>query len=240
MREWWVTTKKRSVAADAWKVADLMLRDRFRFRFEGLPFEVRPVGRARRRNLIAAGIDRMLGRPHPTAGPLIAQVEPVDHCNLSCPQCLPRVRRGRGVGTYMDPAVFRSLVDELADSVLLMVLWMWGEPLLHPDLWEMVGYAKRAGIAVHVSTNGNVPLGSDGAERMVRSGLDSIVFAVDGATQETYERYRVGGDLETARGNVLELVAARERLGSPTPRLNMRFVIMHHNEHELEAARRWA
>jgi radical SAM protein with 4Fe4S-binding SPASM domain len=114
-----------------------------------------------------------------------------------------------------------------------MVLWTWGEPFLNPDIFKMIKYAVSRDILVHSSTNGNVVFDDAAADKLVGSGLTSLVFAMDGATQETYRKYRAGGDLERVKENIRTVVRAKRRNSSPFPRLNLRFVAMKHNEHEL-------
>ena len=71
------------------------------------------------------------------------------------------------------------------------------------------------------------------AEGLVTSGLHSVMFAVDGATQETYGTYRKGGHLELVLENIRTIVRAKRRNGSLTPCLTIRFIVMKHNEKEL-------
>lgn len=135
---------------------------------------------------------------------------------------------------------FKDFIDEVSDYLLYIILWNWGEPFLNPDIFEMIAYAKSKNIVAYSSTNGNVKFNNGQADKLVDSGLDSLVFGVDGATQETYSKYRKGGNLELVLENIRTIVSAKKRKGSKTPRLNMRFVVMQHNEKELPLARQLA
>ena len=66
------------------------------------------------------------------------------------------------------------------------------------------------------------------------------MVAVDGATQETYEKYRQGGRLDRVVANIETILRVRKAKGAATPRINMRFVVMSHNEAEIEEARELA
>ena len=101
----------------------------------------------------------------------------------------------------------------------------------------MIAYAKARGIVVHTSTNGNVLFDEARVEALVDSGLDSLVVAVDGASQEIYEKYRQGGRLDRVILNIQNILRVRSSKGHTTPRINMRFVVMRHNEAELPAVR---
>ena len=72
------------------------------------------------------------------------------------------------------------------------------------------------------------------AEEVVKSGLDSMIVSLDGSTQETYNQYRVNGNLEKVLSNVEKLVAAKKKLKSNTPIIRWQFLVMKHNEHEIE------
>jgi len=117
--------------------------------------------------------------------------------------------------------------------LLLMMFWDWGEPFLNPHSCEMIRYARSAGIKVVCSTNGHLFANREHARRVVESGLDVLVFSVDGITQETYQRYRARGRLESVLEGIRNVVDEKRRLGSATPLVNFRFIVMRHNEHEI-------
>jgi radical SAM protein with 4Fe4S-binding SPASM domain len=146
--------------------------------------------------------------------------------------CLVRYRPklGRREGA-MCFHTFKAIVDELPDldKVTLQGL---GEPLLAPDLFEMVEYACDHGIAIGFNTNGTL-LTRAASERLVRGGLAWLCVSLDGATAATYEGVRDGSDFERVRANVLELVDVKRRLGADRPALSLVFVAMRRNVHEL-------
>jgi radical SAM protein with 4Fe4S-binding SPASM domain len=137
----------------------------------------------------------------------------------------------------MDPALFRHLMDEIGDYLFLILFWDWGEPFVNPGIYDMIADAHARGIRTVSSSNGHPFAHGNLAERVVRSGLDTLIFAIDGATQETYQRYRQGGDLQEALAGVRRVVECKRALGSRTPLVNFRFIVMKHNEHELPRVR---
>jgi radical SAM protein with 4Fe4S-binding SPASM domain len=90
------------------------------------------------------------------------------------------------------------------------------------------------------STNGHLFAKKENAEKVVRSGLDTLIFAMDGISQDTYERYRRDGKLETILASIRNVVEKKKELNSPTPLVNLRFILMKHNEHEVPALREMA
>jgi radical SAM protein with 4Fe4S-binding SPASM domain len=218
----------------------LLVERRFRFKFERIPFEVDGLGPKKIANFFWAGLNQYLLPSKPLGYPVVAQVEPANFCNLSCPLCLTVSETGARPAALLPLERFQKLIDELGDYLLLIVLWNWGEPFLNPDLLEMISYAKSRKIVLHSSTNGQVRFDDGLAAKVVESGLDSLVFGIDGATQETYARYRKGGRLDVVQENIKTLVRAKKKLGSGTPRVTLRFVAMRQNEGELDQAYRMA
>jgi MoaA/NifB/PqqE/SkfB family radical SAM enzyme len=218
----------------------LILRRRLKFKFERIPFEVEGLAPKKIANFFLAGLNQYLLPARPLGRPVIAQVEPANFCNLSCPLCLTTSETGARSASRLPLEKFRELIDDLGDYLLLLVLWNWGEPFLNPDLLKMISYAKSKKIVVHSSTNGQVRLDEARAGELIESGLDSLVFGIDGATSETYVQYRKGGDLERVLENIRVLVREKERRGSRNPRLTLRFVAMRQNENEMPLAYRLA
>lgn len=169
-----------------------------------------------------------------TCLPSVLQVEPTNHCNLACPLCpagrneLGRKRR------HMELGEFRRLVDDTQDHVMLMVLWNWGEPFLNPALPDMIAYAAERDIRTVTSTNAQFFGDEDYLERILASGLSTLIIAVDSLDEDSYRAYRQRGDLSRALKGLEDVVAAKRRLGSATL-LNLRMVVMRHNENEIDA-----
>jgi radical SAM protein with 4Fe4S-binding SPASM domain len=97
----------------------------------------------------------------------------------------------------------------------------------------MIAYAKQKGIKIASSTNGHLFAQTEHADKVIRSGLDTLIFAMDGISQETYETYRRGGRLETVLEGIKTVVSRKHALNSKTPLINLRFLVMKHNEHEI-------
>ncbi len=171
--------------------------------------------------------------------PPVLTIEPTNVCNLRCPLCVTGNGTMERAYGRMDFDTFTRLIDEIGGRVLYLVFFNQGEPYLHRRFNEFVAYAKHRGIYVTTSTNAHY-FDNETAEATVRSGMDSLVISVDGATQETYAHYRVGGSLAKVQQGIRALVDAKRRLRSKTPYLYMQFLVMQHNEHELPQMERMA
>jgi MoaA/NifB/PqqE/SkfB family radical SAM enzyme len=140
----------------------------------------------------------------------------------------------------MSLPLYRKLLAELGDYLFELEFYNWGEPLLCKDLYTMIGEAHARGISTTVSTNFSLPFDAERAERLVASGLTVLGVSIDGARQETYEQYRVGGRLETVLRNCHLVTEAKKRLGSQTPRLIWEFHVFPHNTGDIDLARAMA
>ena len=199
--------------------------DRIPFRFENVPY-------GKILNWIRVEASMHVKPDRPWGWPTHMQVEPTNCCNLKCALCPVTEGLERESG-MMDMDVFRKIVDEGGKHVFLMLLWEWGEPFLHPQAYEMIAYARKNGIKVISSSNGHRFTRPGEAEKLVRSGIDGIIVATDGISQDTYDRYRRSGKLETVLDGIRAIVAAKKKLNSQTPLVNFRFIVMKHNEHEI-------
>lgn len=131
--------------------------------------------------------------------PAHLKIELTNYCNLRCPMC-PLHLMEREVD-YMDAALFRKILDEAAGRVEFAYLHFLGESLFHPELGEIIAYGKSKGVALGLSTNGTA-LTERKAREVLESGLDFMIISFDGATKETYEKYRLGANFEKTIANV--------------------------------------
>ena len=187
-------------------------------------------------NLIAVKISKRLRLRKPFGLPYTIMIEPNNICNLRCPLCPTGTRSLKRELGQMELETFKKIVDDVGDYIIHLRLWNWGEPLLNKKLYDMIRYAKRKKIFINISTNG-IFLNEDNVERLVDCGLDEVIVSVDGATQKTYEKYRVDGDLGKILDGIKLLTEAKKAKKSRTPYVNLQFILMSHNEHEIKNIR---
>ncbi|HEY3041617.1 MAG TPA: radical SAM/SPASM domain-containing protein, partial [Pyrinomonadaceae bacterium] len=169
--------------------------------------------------------------------PVKAYIEPTLFCNLRCPACPTGLQLGLRPSTSIDVNVFKSAIDEIGDYLFELWMYNWGEPLLHKQTPEMIRYAKEKGIGnIRLSTNLSIPLTDDYIDRFVRSGLDELIVSLDGATQETYGKYRIRGEIDLVHRNMLRMQEAKTRHGLSTPNIIWQFLVFKHNEHQIKQA----
>lgn len=114
-------------------------------------------------------------------------------CNLKCSLC-PTGRGDESASRgLMKFGEFKKIIDEVGGYLTNLELHNWGEPLLNKDLIPMIQYAKDRNIPVCISTNLTI-LDKEMAEALISTYIDKIFVSCDGASPETYSKYRIGGD----------------------------------------------
>lgn len=191
------------------------------------------------RNLLLLTLEFRQRRIAPSAFPIICQVDPTNICNLRCPLC------PTGTGDYgrpkgmMNLQKFKEIIDEIGSYLYEINLYNFGEPLLNKEVFQMARYAHDHNILTCINTNLTV-LTDEGAEALVRSGLDHVILSIDGLTPETYSKYRVGGDFDRVISNLKRVVDWKERLRSSSPFIEWQFLVFKHNEHEASRVEQFA
>jgi MoaA/NifB/PqqE/SkfB family radical SAM enzyme len=211
----------------------IMIGGRYDFVYDQMPIRIRHMSWSQRLNLARSGLNLVHRRLQPWSLPLHMQFELVNYCQLHCPVC----PTGRGEVVRqpraMDPALFRRVMREIGPRLLTMSLWGWGESLLHPALGEFLSEARRYNAAILLSTSGQHLDRDEVIAAILEHPPTFLIVAIDGLTDESNTRFRVGARLEPVLKGIKRLVEAKERAGRTHPILQMRFIVMRHNQHEL-------
>jgi hypothetical protein len=167
-------------------------------------------------------------------------------CNISCAQacCAPEtgITRTRKAG-MLDFEIFKRVVDEAGPSLGRIDFFNYGEAFLHKRAIEMCEYIKAhfPHIYLYTSTNG-LAFNEDQARRLVHSGIDEVTFSIDGATPDSYVKYRQRGDFDKAIRNLRAAADEKRKAARDLPFLNWRYILFTHNDsdEEMDLARRMA
>jgi MoaA/NifB/PqqE/SkfB family radical SAM enzyme len=152
-------------------------------------------------------------------------IESTNVCNLSCIMCpTGRKEQVRKKG-YMDFELFKSIVDEMAPWVQATTLHIWGEPLLHPRLIDMIDYCRKKGLRSEISTNATL-LNEELSQHILDAGLGAIYLCLDGMRPETYEMIRVNADYEQTNGNIRRFLELKHAGGYRAPVVNLQIIEM--------------
>jgi len=164
--------------------------------------------------------------------PISISVEPTTSCNLRCPECPSGLRSFTRPTGMLQQKMFEKTIDQLKDTLTYLTFYFQGEPYLNPQFLEMVKYASSQRIYTATSTNAHF-LKDDVARQTVESGLDRLIISIDGTSQDTYESYRVGGDLTKVMEGTRNIIAWKKKLKSGTPHVIFQFLVVRPNEHQI-------
>ena len=165
--------------------------------------------------------------------PVAISIEPTTSCNLRCPECPSGLRSFTRPTGMLQQAVFKQIMEEIGDSLLYLTFYFQGEPYLHPQFLEMVQIAHKKKIYTSTSTNAHY-LTEENAKKTIESGLDRLIISIDGTTQETYQQYRVGGNLAKVLEGTKNIVKWKKQLKSSTPHIIFQFLVVKPNEHQID------
>lgn len=134
--------------------------------------------------------------------PSLIDIELTNNCNYKCIFCRTRqMTRNRG---FIELTVIKKIVDEIIQRGRCTGIRFirWGEPTLHPDFDNACKIVTEAGIPLHVTTNGHNYYNA-------LSTVDSVIFSMQGATEEEYECQRKEAQYHKLIDSLLRLIKER-------------------------------
>jgi MoaA/NifB/PqqE/SkfB family radical SAM enzyme len=140
----------------------------------------------------------------------------------------------------MEVSLFEQLMDEVGPYLLTASLWAWGEPLLHPRLADILRIAQKYPVATLLSTNGQNLYKDEVIKALIDHPPTYLIVAIDGLTDETNSKFRVGAKLDQILPGVRRLAELKRERKQVLPILHMRYIIMKQNEHELHKVKDFA
>ena len=174
---------------------------------------------------------------HHTGMPISLSFEPTTSCNLRCPECPSGLRSFTRPTGMLSGNLYENVIDELAPTLLYLILYFQGEPYLNANFFDFISFAADRKIYTATSTNGHY-LDPENSRKTVESGLDRIIISIDGADQSTYESYRIGGSLEKVIEGTRQLVKWKRKLKSTTPHIILQFIVFRQNETQIDQIRK--
>ena len=151
------------------------------------------------------GLSCFLSKPKAISLPLRAEIENGVGCNLKCKMCaINNMKRKRGFLTFEK---FKIIYDQINPPYCNLTGYT--ESFLNKDIFKMIKYAKSKGSFVKMDSNATI-MNKKIIRQIIDSGLDSISISIDGATQKTYGKIRVGGKLKDVLSNLKELTRQKK------------------------------
>tara|TARA_B100000989_G_C19531090_1_gene469921 strand:- start:4611 stop:5972 length:1362 start_codon:yes stop_codon:yes gene_type:complete len=160
--------------------------------------------------------------------PLCLDLELAAICDLACPYCFRQ--------TYVTPdkvmpsELAFDLIDQASEMGIPSIKFNWrGEPLLNPKIPEIIRYAKNKGILDTMINTNATRLSKDLAKKLIKAGIDQIIFSFDGGTKETYEKNRIGrfskNYFENVYANIFNFYTVKKELGAQFPWTKIQMIL---------------
>jgi len=161
--------------------------------------------------------------------PIEIMVEVTNYCNIRCSMCSnPIIKRKKG---YMSWDILKKLVDEIKGKAELIYLYGLGEPLLHPQIIEMIQYCKNNNLRVGLSINVTL-LSEKMSQKLLNSGLDYLIFSLGGFTKETHEKILVNAKYELVHKNIMDYIRLKAETKNKLYTI-IQLVYLEENKHEV-------
>jgi MoaA/NifB/PqqE/SkfB family radical SAM enzyme len=162
--------------------------------------------------------------------PSFLKVELSRHCTIGCKGCkFPKEYKFYPADRY------KKLIDKFHEYIFMCQLYEIGEPLWHQDLIECINYAHNKNIATVISTTLSLKKPESYWERLVFSGLDRLIIAIDGITDDVYNSYRTNGNLGLVMSNLEKVLNIKGDL-----HVEWQMIDFQWNKHEQNVARKIA
>ncbi|MDD5086266.1 MAG: radical SAM protein [Candidatus Nanoarchaeia archaeon] len=159
-----------------------------------------------------------------TGKPFKVKFESSTLCNLKCVMCplTKGLTRKRGVLKFDN---FKKVYDEVRFPYVNLT--GLGEPLMNPDIFKIISYARKRGSLVKLDTNATL-LNRENISRLIMSNPTFISVSIDGVDKKSYEKIRKGGKFEEVVENLKNLVEYRNKSGSKS-QIHLFFVLQKSN-----------
>ena len=162
--------------------------------------------------------------------PTRVDLEVTNLCGLRCVMC-PRKLMTRPVGFMSMQLVEKVIkeIDEKKDPTFDHVaLHQIGEPLLHPNIVEIVKLVKRFGLCAVLTTTATLLTESISRE-LFAANVDALSIDLDSLDKQQYARIRVGADLDVVRRNIDQCIEMRQQLPDCKTKVDIQTIMMREN-----------
>lgn len=166
--------------------------------------------------------------------PSFLKVEISRKCALNCLYCSSPKEEA-----FYPLDLFKNIIDQLKEFIFLTSLYDIGEPLENPEILEYIKYARQNKIGTIISTSLSIEKEDGFWSSLVTSGIDKIIVAIDGISENVYRTYRKNGNLDLVLYNLSRLLAYSKVYKSNVI-IEWQMLDLPWNKHEQSAAKKIA
>ena len=169
--------------------------------------------------------------PAPVTGahpwPRLVFWETTAACNLVCSHCRRTDVADQVTPDELSTEEAKAMIDELSGWGRTILVFSGGEPLMRPDIFELMRYANQRGVIVALATNGTL-IDRDLAKRIHDSGVDRVSISFDGADEATHDAFR------RLPGSFRSAMAGAEALRAEDVSLQINVTVAKHNADQMD------
>ena len=160
--------------------------------------------------------------------PLCIDLELASVCDLACPHCYRQTMATPD--KIMNKKLAFKLIDQAAELKVPSMKFNWrGEPLLNPAIFEIINYAKSSGVLETIINTNATELDEEASKKIIKSGLDLMIYSFDGGTKSSYEKMRPGRFKENTFNKVINNIRKfseiKNNLKAKFPRTKIQMVL---------------
>lgn len=178
-------------------------------------------------------------KKNPVPNPYNLSIELSSICNLKCPQCPVGLGKINRTKKFMEVLTAQKVIDEFRSKGLVLNLYFQGESLLNPNFYEIATMGPANNLFTILSTNATL-INKENAERIIKTGIHRVIISADGIEQNSYEKYRIGGQAETVWNSIEYLSQAKKSARKKWPEIVVQTLVSKHNENSLKEIKKHA
>jgi len=159
-------------------------------------------------------------------------IEVTTKCNFSCITCIRSSWNNNLL--HMNWSTFNNFLINIKELPNLESIHFggFGEPMMHPRIFDMLRAIKELGLRVEMITNGSY-LSKENIQKLIDLGLDILYTSIDSPDEDEYNEIRKGANFQEISINVENLQIIKKQQKSRKPELGIEFVAMKKNYHNL-------
>jgi MoaA/NifB/PqqE/SkfB family radical SAM enzyme len=160
-------------------------------------------------NFLKAIYAWIVGKEFINTKPSFLKVEISRKCSVNCLYCCDKREE-----VFYPFELYKNLINQLKNYLFLVSLYDIGEPLENENILSYIKYAKENRIGTIISSSLSIEKNDVFWKDLVNSGLDKIIVALDGVSENVYRKYRRNGELELVISNLNKILSYKKKYGS--------------------------
>ena len=144
------------------------------------------------------------------------------NCNLACVHCRASAANGPHEGE-LSTGECRKVIDDIAGFSTPTVILTGGEPLMRPDLFDIIEYGEKKGLRMVIAINGTL-LDEATAAKLKASGIRRVSLSIDGKDRQSHDCFRgVEGSFDSVvnAANILQTTGLPFQINTTVTALNV-------------------